>query len=87
MLLSMCFDVYRCEYVNIIVFFKYFPVMAWIMQSAMVESLRRPACDRNDQVGYVTLFGLPVHIYNFVFIYFFFSASTLLVGWQEGVVG
>jgi len=26
-------------------------MMAWIMQSAMIESLQRAGCDRNDQVA------------------------------------
>jgi len=26
--------------------------MAWVMQSAMIESLQRPGYDRNDQVAY-----------------------------------
>jgi len=37
-------------------------MMAWIMQSAMTESLQRTGCDRKDQVIYVII----VHFLNSV---------------------
>jgi len=41
-------------------------MMAWVMQSAMIESLQRAAYDRNDQVAYGALMGLSTFICKFV---------------------